>query len=301
MKSASTIAVIILTYNEEEHIERCINSIQGIANEIYVVDSCSEDNTIKIAKKLGVNVLQNEFVNQSVQFNWALSNCSIHSEWIFRIDADEYLVKKSGQNLQESLKDLPEDVHGILLKRKIVFLGKAIEHGGWYPKWNLRIFRYGKGKSESRWMDEHIVLSKGRSVKKDIDIVDENLNDLTWWTSKHNRYATREAVDHFLTLAENESAGSVEANIFGNDAERKRWLKQRYSNFPLFIRPFLNFIYRYIILVGFLDGKQGFIWHVLQGFWYRFLVDAKIFELNRKFNGDKEKIVQFIKDEFKMD
>lgn len=293
----TSISAIILTYNEEQHIARCIQSLQGIADEIFVVDSFSTDKTIEIAKELGAKVFQNPFINQAVQFNWALQNCPIQSEWIIRIDADEYIDNGNQLDLKQYLTELPEEVTGLHISRKIVFQEKELLHGGWYPKWNLRIFRTGKGFCENRWMDEHIVLSEGRSEQLQLDFVDENLNDLSWWIAKHNNYATREAIDHFLKQGE-ETENDIIPNLFGNEAERKRWLKKRYHSFPLFIRPFFNFIYRYFILLGFLDGKAGFIWHVLQGFWYRFLVDAKIFELKRRFNNNREEIVKHIKKKY---
>lgn len=299
--SMSTITAIILTYNEELHIARCIRSLTPHVDEIYVVDSYSTDRTIEIAGELGAKVLQNKFVNQAVQFNWALGNCDIKTDWILRIDADEYIDNKESIVLSQKLSDLPEDITGLMISRKIVFLGKPLLHGGWYPKWNLRIFRTGKGTCENRWMDEHIVLSEGRAEQLQLDFVDDNLNDLSWWTIKHNNYASREAVDYFLSLHNLQHEKSVQAKWFGNEAERKRWLKLQYLNFPLFLRPCINFIYRYILLCGFLDGKQGLMWHFLQGFWYRFLVDAKIFELKRKFNNDKEAIVAYIKQTYQID
>jgi glycosyltransferase involved in cell wall biosynthesis len=278
----STLAAIILTYNEELHIERCINSLKNVVDNILVIDSFSSDRTIEIAEKLGAKVLQNTFVNQAVQFNWALDNCEIKTDWILRIDADEYIDNKNNTDFKEYLAGLSDDISGIIISRKIVFMGKALMHGGWYPKWNLRIFRTGTGRCENRWMDEHIVLSEGRAEQLQLDFVDDNLNDLTWWSTKHNNYASREAIDYFLTYYELQIENAVKTKFWGNDAERKRWLKKKYLNFPLFIRPLLNFIYRYIFLLGFLDGKQGLIWHILQGFWYRFLVDAKIYELKKK-------------------
>jgi len=293
----TSISAIILTYNEEQHIARCIKSLDGIADEIFVVDSLSTDKTIEIAKELGARVFQNPFINQAIQFNWALQNCSIQSEWIIRIDADEFVDNRNQLDLKQYLSKLPEDVTGLHISRKIVFQGRELLHGAWYPKWNLRIFRTGKGVCENRWMDEHIVLSEGRSEHLQLDFVDENLNDLNWWIAKHNNYATREAIDYFLKQGE-QTESDVKPHLFGNEAERKRWLKKRYHSFPLFIRPFFNFAYRYFLLLGFLDGKAGFIWHVLQGFWYRFLVDAKIFELRRQFNSDQEKIINHIKEKY---
>ncbi|MDD4969968.1 MAG: glycosyltransferase family 2 protein [Paludibacter sp.] len=295
----SSLSAIILTYNEEIHIARCINSLKGIVDDIFVIDSFSTDSTIEIAKKMGVKVFQNKFVNQAIQFNWALENCDIKADWILRIDADEYIDNKNNIDLRQTLSYLPSEVTGLIISRKIVFMGKPLLHGGWYPKWNLRIFRNGKGKCENRWMDEHIILNEGHAQQLQLDFVDDNLNDLTWWTTKHNNYASREAADYFLSHDNPEQEKSVEPKFFGNDAERKRWLKLRYLNFPLFIRPLFNFIFRYIFKLGFLDGKQGFIWHFLQGFWYRYLVDAKIYELKRKFKNDKGAIVEYIKEKYK--
>lgn len=295
----TTITAIILTFNEEIHIERCISSLKSSVSEIIVVDSYSTDNTIKIVNNLGAKTYQNPFVNQAIQFNWALQNCEINSHWILRIDADEYLENKTNLNICQYLNKLPKFTNGLLITRKIIFMEQALMHGGWYPKYNLRIFRKGYGVSENRWMDEHIVISEGNVEKIDLDFVDENLNDLTWWINKHNNYANREAIDFFMK--KNEDNNDVIPNLFGNEAEKKRWLKGKYNSIPLFVRPFLNFVYRYIFKLGFLDGKSGLVWHVLQGFWYRFLVDAKIYELKKRFKGDDEAIISYIKNTYKID
>ena len=294
------ITAIILTYNEELHIARCINSLIENVDEIIVIDSYSNDKTIEIVESLGINFYQNPFVNQAVQFNWALDNCNITSDWIIRIDADEFFdIKRDNYSLRDELMNLSENVNGLLIKRKIIFMGKELLHGGWYPKWNLRIFRNGFGRSEVRWMDEHIVISEGITQSIDLDFVDENINSLIWWIQKHNNYAGREAIDYFLQK-ESESNDKVKKNILGNEAEKKRWLKEKYNSIPLFIRPLFNFVFRYFFKLGFLDGKSGFVWHVLQGFWYRFLVDAKIYELKLKFNNDETKIVEYIKKEYQI-
>ncbi len=293
------ISAIILTYNEALHIERCIQSLQPYANEIFVVDSFSNDQTVHIAKELGAKIYQNPFVNQAVQFNWALENCEIKNEWILRMDADEYIDNRHNIDLLKSLSELPNDVNGIYISRRIAFMGRPLNHGTWYPKWNLRIFRRGKGHSEVRWMDEHIVLTEGRSEKLQIDFLDDNLNNLTWWINKHNNYSNREVADFFFKI-DTEESGSVKPKFFGSDAERKRWLKKRYNKIPLFVRPFFNFFYRYIIRGGFRDGKQGFLWHILQGFWYRMLVDAKVWEIKRRFNNDNKKIKQYLENNFKL-
>ena len=175
-------------------------------------------------------------------------------------------------------------------------MGQPLLHGGWYPKFNLRFFRNGFGECENRWMDEHIVLSDGNVENIELDLVHDNLNNLSWWIKKHNGYSSREAIDYFLK--KNQEYTDVKPRLFGTEAEKKRWMKVKYNLIPLFVRPFFNFIYRYVFKLGFLDGKSGFVWHVLQGFWYRFLVDAKIYELRREFKNDEKAIVAHIKKKY---
>ncbi len=300
MHNSTFLSAIILTYNEEIHIARCIKSLQPYVKEIFVVDSFSNDNTVKIAEELGAEVYQNPWINYATQFNWGLQNCPIKTPWVWRIDADEYIDKTLGENVNKCITDADEKLSGINIKRKIVFLGKPLLHGTWYPRWNLKVFKYGKGECENRWMDEHIILHEGTSTQVEGDQTDDNLNNITWWTDKHNGYATREAVDILYTQVKTDKNSSVKSKLFGNEAERLRWLKNRYNKIPLFVRPFFNFFYRYIIRGGFRDGKQGFLWHILQGFWYRMLVDAKVWEIKKRFNNDNNKIKEFLESNFKL-
>ena len=293
----NSIAAIILTFNEEKHIARCIKSIKDVCNEIWVIDSFSTDMTCEIAAKLGAKVRQHAWLNYSSQFNFAIYNCDIQAEWIWRIDADEFLNGNIGISVKNALARCDKDVNGVYVRRRIDFMGRPLMHGGWYPSYHLKIFRKWHGECENRWMDEHIRLFDGNSiVVDDGEQVDANLNDLTWWTNKHNGYSTREMVD--ILSAEygigNADIG-IKAKLFGKEDQHKRWLKQKYAKAPLFIRPFFNFFYRYILKRGFLDGKEGFIWHVLQGFWYRMLIDAKIYELKKRFGFDDERIKEYIK------
>ncbi len=288
------ISAIILTYNEEKHIGRCIGSLQGLVDEIFIVDSFSQDKTTEIAVTMGAHVYKRQWKNYATQFNWALENCPINSKWIWRIDADEYIEEESSY-VRNQIESLPEQVTAVYVKRKIVFMGKELLHGGWFPVWHLKIWRHGKGFCENRWMDEHIKIFEGESSKIDCTQVDWNTNDLKWWTEKHVGYAWREMIDILDTQYGVSNDSSVSPNLFGNDEQRKRWLKMRYINLPLFLRPFLNFTYRYFIRLGFMDGVQGLIWHFLQGFWYRFLVDANIYELTKRFRNNKQEIIEYLK------
>lgn len=292
---ASPISFVILTYNEELHIERCIRSLQAFAKEIWVIDSFSTDRTLEIAESLGANVVKHEFENQAQQFNWAIMHCDIRGSWIWRVDADEYISEDLGRKVADAIATCSADVNGIYVNKAIVFKGRKLRHGGWYPAPQIKVIRRGFGESENKVMDEHLIITSGRTIYVDGDQTDENLHDLTWWTDKHNRYASREALNMLqMQYGMDADAHGVAARLFGNDAERKRWLKVRYARMPLFVRPFLYFFIRYVLKLGFLDGKEGFIWYVLQGFWYRFLVDAKIYEMKKQLGFDKESIIGYL-------
>ena len=295
-----SIAAIILTKNEEKHIARCINSLKGICNEVFIIDSLSTDRTCEIAEELGAKVYKNPWKNYATQFNYGVYQCPIQSEWIWRIDADEFLEGNIGIAVKNALSNCSADVNGIYVRKRIDFMGKPLLHGGWYPSYHLKVFRRGHGDCENRWMDEHIGIFDGTTITiEEGNQVDANLNDLTWWTEKHNGYATREMVDMLMMEYRMDAkAQEVTPKFFGTEEQRKRWLKIKYIKTPLFIRPFINFFLRYILKRGFLDGKEGFLWHILQGFWYRMLVDAKIFEIKKKYNFNEEKIKNFLKENY---
>lgn len=299
---SKTIAAIILTKNEEIHLERCINSIKDVVDDIVVVDSYSTDDTIDIARRMGARVFQNPWKNYATQFNYGLYECGIKTDWVWRIDADEFLEGNLGENVKYAINSCDDDITGIYVNKRIDFMGKPLLHGGWYPSCHLKVWKRGHGECENRWMDEHIKLFDGRSiVVKDGNQVDANLNDLTWWIEKHNGYSTREMVD-MLMMEYNMDAKArvVVPKFWGSEEQRKRWLKIKYVKSPLFVRPFVNFFIRYFFKGGFLDGKEGFLWHFLQGFWYRVLADAKVYELKKRFNFDDEKIKQYLREKYSL-
>jgi glycosyltransferase involved in cell wall biosynthesis len=296
MLTKPDLTVVILTFNEELHIRRAIDSANLIAKEVIIVDSFSTDKTIPIAKELNARVLQNPFVNQAQQFQWAMENGQINTSWTMRMDADEYLTPKLVEEIRDRIPKLPSEITGIVLKRQVHFMGQWIKHGGYYPIHLLRIWRTGCAIMEQKWMDEHTVLTSGSSIVFKHDFVDENLNSLTWWTAKHNDYATREAIDILsrqYNLGKNKSTDSP--NKIAQQSGAKRWYKDNlYLRMPLFIRAFLYFQFRYWFKLGILDGKKGLVWHFLQGFWYRFLVDAKIFQIvwvSRKTNRPIDQVI----------
>lgn len=273
---SQVLTVIVLSFNEEIHLRRLLKNLHTITESIIIVDSGSTDGTREIADSFGVRFYSNPWFDHATQFNWALDNCEIGTPWVMRMDCDEYLTDELIAEVSREIRTVPDEVCGFILPRRVVFMGRWIRHGGFYPQDLLRIWRTGKGKLEQRNMDEHVVISEGDTRRLLNDLVDHNLNDLTWWTDKHNRYASRETKDLLALNGDNTRHGEIQIR---GQAARKRWLKERvYARFPLFVRPFLYFGYRYFVLFGFLDGIPGLIWHFLQGFWYRFLVDAKIYQ-----------------------
>lgn len=278
-----SIDIIILTHNEAIHIERAIRSASGIANDIFVVDSFSSDKTAEIATIQGAKVLKNKFVNYAKQFQWALDNAPITADWVMRLDADEIIEPDLLVEIANKLPKLPADVVGVNLKRKHIFLDRWVRHGGRYPLVLLRIWRRGLGRIEDRWMDEHMVVRGGRTVTFEGGFADHNLNDLGFFTDKHNKYATREAIDvlnqRLRLFPRDEALNSTSASF---QASFKRWAKERvYNRLPFTLSATLYFLWRYIFQLGFLDGRSGFVYHFLQGYWYRFLVGAKLMELER--------------------
>lgn len=291
------ISVIILTYNEEIHIQRCISSIKSIAAAIFVIDCFSGDKTKEIAEVIGATVIQRKWPGtQSEQFNWALENLSVKTKWVLRLDADEYITPELATEIREKLPNLAEDITGIVLPLRRVFLGRTIKRGTGGIKM-LRLFQYRKAVCEQRWMDEHMQLLEGKTIDFEYPFADHNLNNIAWWTLKHNGYSIREAID--LLDVELGLLGQTTSDIkLSEQAAAKRKKKLRYARQPLFWRSFAYFVYRYFFRLGFLEGKEGFLWHFLQGWWYRTLVDAKIYEIKKACGTDKAKIKDYIRREY---
>lgn len=277
---SQSVTALILTFNEEKHIARCIRSLSGVAKRICIVDSFSNDCTVEIARSLGAEVVQNPWKNYASQFQHGLEQFDIRTDWTMRIDADEFLDEPLRDTIRSWLKTPSPGINALYLRRKIVFLGRPILHGFFYPALMLRIWRTGQGRIEQRWMDEHIVLDAPVSATLDGDLVDHNLNDLTWWIAKHNGYATREVYDMVEILERSRGKKDQGMSAMSGQAARKRWLKEKvYSRLPTTFRASAYFFYRYVLGRGFLDGKEGFFFHFLQAFWYRTLVEAKLYEL----------------------
>ncbi|ACF42878.1 glycosyltransferase family 2 protein [Pelodictyon phaeoclathratiforme] len=288
------ITAIILTFNEERHLARCIASLKGIVSEIIVADCFSTDATLDIACANGARVIQHEWVSHAAQFNWALTQLAADTDWVLRVDADEYLTPNLIAEIKSTLPGIGTKIDGVYCSRRMTFQGRLIRHGGVFPARVLRLFRYGRGQCENRWMDEHIKVA-GPTVDFNGEMIDDSLNSLTWWTEKHNKYASREAVDLLNLEYGFMPHDSVASLRNGKQTGVKRWLKEEvYARLPGGFRAFTYFFYRYVIRMGFLDGQAGTAFHFLQGFWYRYLVDAKVFEVKRYMRDTNANIVMAI-------
>ncbi|MCI9500394.1 MAG: glycosyltransferase family 2 protein [Hungatella sp.] len=285
------LTVVILTKNEEKNLRKCVESFRGIARRFVIVDSFSTDGTEKICGKIDVELraigskldfYQNRWIDYATQLNWGLTQTNITTEWSMRMDADEELTEDLAAEIEEKLEKLKEPVNGVVVRRRLIFMGRWIKHGGRYPELLLRIFRTGKAMCEQKIMDEHMILSDGTTVEFSHDLMDNNQKDLEWWTAKHNWYSDREVLDHQMTLR-HQMEESLEQ---GQKSSAQAVLKRRIKNFgyyrlPKFWRAHLYFVYRYYFKLGFLDGPEGKIFHFLQAYWYRFLVDAKMYQCEK--------------------
>ena len=267
------LAAIILTKDEERDLPGCLQSLQAIASEVYVVDSGSTDATREIAQRAGARFLSHPFTNHAAQLNWALDNVPSETDWILRIDADERLSPQLQAELAHRLAAAPPDVAGFACPRLTRFLGRAIRWGDTYPVWLVRVWRRGAGRCEDTWMDEHIVLA-GPVERLKGDVIHEIPKSLSEWTRKHDWYADRECKDIL-------SASANSQPLTGQPGVRRALKQGVYLKLPLFARAFLYWFYRYFLKLGILDGKEGLIYHFLHAFWYRFLVDAKLLEINK--------------------
>ena len=292
------VTVIIMTNNEERHIERCLLSIKDFIKKIVIIDSFSTDNTLNIIKKYNVEVLQHEWISYSSQLNWGIENANVKTEWIFRLDPDEIASKILAKKICSYLNNLSSKTSGVSIVRRLVFLEKEINFGGDFPQKGVRIWRNRRGKCDNTWSDEHIIVD-GNIEHINLDIVDNNLNNISWWTAKHNKFATRETIEFFLQRERKEK--NKDLKLAKREKLKKNLKFKIYYNLPIGLRPFLFFIYKYIFRLGFLNGWQGLAWCFLQGFWYRFLVDLKIMELKKIMKHNNLNLQQAVKNEYGYD
>lgn len=277
--------IIILTFNEEKNIGDCLQSAAALKANIYIVDSGSTDGTLVICQKYTQNIFSHPFENYAAQRNWALDNLPLTGTWVLNLDADHRVTPELATQLNDILsKSINAAINGFLISRRTMFMGKWIKHGGHYPTYHANLFRQGFGRCEEKLYDQHFKVTGETQVLK-TDIIDVITDSLTSFIARHNHWATLEArylIEQQNTPVVDDNGKLVHPRLFGNPMERRRYMKKRYEAFPLFVRPVIYFTIRYFIKLGFLDGTTGLVFHFLQGFWFRFLIDAKIYELRKE-------------------
>jgi glycosyltransferase involved in cell wall biosynthesis len=279
------ISVLVLTYNEVRNLRACLESVSVLAGEIFVVDSGSNDGTVDVARHHGAEVITHAFETHAKQWNWALRSLPFSREWTLCLDADHRVTVELTDEIVRLFRDgVPlREVDGFYIKRRQVFRGKWIRHGGYYPKYMLKLVRHDRSWCDERELIDFRLYVKGptRLLRHDIIEANENEADISFWIAKHNRFASLQAKEE-MRRARDKAPWAVTPTLFGTPDQQVLWLKDRWYRMPLYVRPFFYFFYRYILRLGFLDGKEGFVFHVLQAFWYRLLVDIHLDDLRRR-------------------
>ncbi|WP_432713559.1 glycosyltransferase [Pedobacter sp.] len=271
---------IILTFNEAIHLPRLLNSIAALDAETFVLDSGSTDQTLQICEAHQICTAYHPFVNHPQQWDQALNTFPIKTPWIIGLDADQVVSPELCIQLLAFKNKDHLQLDGIYFNRKNIYKGKWIKYGGYYPKYLLKMFRYQVGYSDlNENMDHKFQVPGQTTIWKNGHLVEENLkeNNFKFWIEKHNRYSDLMATEEIERM-HHQRIQSIKPNLFGSPNERNAWMKRLWWQLPLYIRPFLYFIYRMIVQRGILEGKTGIFFHIMQGLWFRLVVDIKIEE-----------------------
>ena len=263
------VSVLITTYNEELNVGDCIASVAPWADQIIVLDSGSTDSTLEICATHDAEVYQHDpYEGAAKQRNWALDNLPFKHTWILLLDADERVPPELAAEIANVIERDGDGKVAFWLNRRFIFYGKWIRHSGWYPSWNIRLFKHGKARHEMRAVGPHLLVDGDAGYLKS-DLIHEDFRDLSFWISKHNRYSNWEAKDHHRRLSGERQAG------FLDDAPIHTRVKRLFKDslWPCLPgRGILIFFYLYVIRFGFLDGLHGFRFCVMHGIFEHFNV-----------------------------
>lgn len=292
LQGRAPVTALVLTFNEELNLPACLDSLRGWVDRIVVVDSGSTDGTVRIAEAHGAYVLRHPFQTHSTQWRWAIENLPEGaSDWILGLDADQRVTAELAAEIRQTLgtaRGTPDGVAGYYIKRRQIFRGRWIRHGGYYPKYLLKLFRRdGISFDENELVDHHFYV-RGRTQLLKHDLIEANRkeDDLAFWIDKHCRYARLMAQQEFLGRADHGVAGAgVRPSLLGSPNQSSLWRRRVWMHMPLFARPWLYFVYRYFVRLGFLDGREGLVFHFVQACWFRFMVDTYLDELRRGRGG----------------
>ena len=266
-------SVVVISQNEESNIRHCIEAAVRVSDDVWLVDSFSTDKTQEIADKLGANVVEHEFESWGAQRNYALDNLRLKHEFILFLDADEQIDAAFADELVEKIKSSQYAAFNVNFD--IVFLGKVLKHSHENPP-VLRVIRSNAGRWVSEGAREYCIV-KGPIGRIKARIRHEDRKGMFFWLVKHIRNADREAR---AILGKNKQLklADVPQNAHFERPFRV-FLRRIYNWLPKTIKPFLIFIYRYFVRLGFLDGYPGLVFCLLQAFWYNLIIDARIFEI----------------------
>jgi glycosyltransferase involved in cell wall biosynthesis len=248
------------------------------AEEVFVLDSYSEDHTVEFAKAMGVHVAQRRFDNMAAQKNWALQNLPLHTEWVFFLDADERVPSALRSEIAEVTVAPGGRWDGFFVGMKQLFMGSTIAHGGWFPNFRLLLFKHRLGRYEERLTHEHLIL-RGRAGRLKNLLINEDRKGVHQYFARHNIYSTLEALEAHRLLTANQSADMLRARFFGEGPEPRRRALKQWAYHYLPFRSLFKFLWSYGLKRGFLDGRVGFRYCLLQSF-YEYQVSLKLIELS---------------------
>ena len=271
------VTAIVLTLNEEQNIGECLKSVAGFCSRVVVIDSGSTDRTLEIARSYGADVREHPFTYYAAQFNWGVDNANITTAWTLRLDADERFTPAVCAHSEALMQaHASDDVNGIVMESDFFFLGRQMKHGG-SKKRKIMLFKTGKGRIENRKRDAHTILNEGKTISISERYLHYDFKDLTSYIARYNWYAIRELSDYIAF----EQGASFDANTDPKLMQHRKKKFTVYYRAPMFFRAWLWFVYNYVFRLGFLDGKEGYLYHYFESYWYRFLVDAKIYEYRK--------------------
>jgi glycosyltransferase involved in cell wall biosynthesis len=279
------LSVLVTTRNEEANIERCLQSVHGFADQVFVLDSESADGTVGIARRYAeVHTLAYDHGRIIPWiFQWGLDNLPLRNDWVLILEADQAVTPALRDEIARLLAQ-PDAVRedGFYIRRRQIFRGRPLRFGGYGSKVLLKLFRRSRSELDPVEQDTRVYV-RGPLGRLRSPLEEWNLKEdaIQFYLQKHLRYAEAFAREE-LERRRRGLPWKATPRLFGTPDERVLWLKDRYYRMPLFLRPLLYFLYRYFFLLGILDGKTGFVFHFLQAFWFRLIVDIRLEELMRE-------------------